>query len=276
MNESLSHLPANELYEYLETLGLSPELLSKYSIADIKRAYKNKAKIVHPDQGGSQEDFEKLHHAYKMMVEPQYRNKQLNSRKPNGLDITIRVPCSFESAFFGTILNISLSVLKVTQEGILDLEQAEKDGITEVEQKVFTIHVPPGSVAGYKHTKTGFGIQCGSHKGNAIVEVMVNPHPNAQVRIKQGMYGEPRDVVCPILVPLYTMLKGGEYEVITMYGIKTIEIPPGTMPNQQIVIPKCGVKTDTYCGDHICIVQPIYPSKEDLKQPHWNGLGIEW
>ena len=46
--------------EYMEVLGLSPP----YAMEDVKKAYLDRVMQVHPDHGGSREDFTKLQEAF--------------------------------------------------------------------------------------------------------------------------------------------------------------------------------------------------------------------
>jgi curved DNA-binding protein CbpA len=52
-----------------ETLGVSKTA----SKADVKRAFRKKAKSAHPDAGGTAEDFAKLSKAYRILSDPQLR-----------------------------------------------------------------------------------------------------------------------------------------------------------------------------------------------------------
>ena len=46
--------------EYMEILGLSPP----YALEDVKKAYLDRVMQVHPDHGGSREEFTKLQDAF--------------------------------------------------------------------------------------------------------------------------------------------------------------------------------------------------------------------
>jgi DnaJ-class molecular chaperone len=84
---------------------------------------------------------------------------------------------------------------------------------------------------------------------------------------------EKEDVISPIQVPLEIMLKGGELETLTMYGSKTVFIPPGTQPHARVRVGKYGVQRQ---GFHYCVVEPIFPTTEDLKSGKWTELKIDW
>lgn len=54
----------------------------KSSQDDIKKAYREKSKKLHPDMGGSEEDFKKINEAYSTLSDPQKRS-QYDNRKNN-------------------------------------------------------------------------------------------------------------------------------------------------------------------------------------------------
>ena len=82
-----------------------------------------------------------------------------------------------------------------------------------------------------------------------------------------------RDVVTTEQIPLETLLRGGEVTVQTMYGLKTCWVSPGTQPGSRVPIRRCGVQQ---VGSHVVIVDPVFPSAEQLKQGGWKGLDINW
>jgi hypothetical protein len=57
--------PEQQRPAFMATLGLLPP----YTREDIQAAYHEKARITHPDHGGSVSDFEKLHEAYEQALE---------------------------------------------------------------------------------------------------------------------------------------------------------------------------------------------------------------
>ena len=52
-----------------ETLGVSRDA----SEAEIKKAYRARARSAHPDAGGDEEEFKQVQHAYNVLRDPQQR-----------------------------------------------------------------------------------------------------------------------------------------------------------------------------------------------------------
>jgi curved DNA-binding protein len=244
--------------EFIRTLGL--ELGRNYNPDEIKRAWKAKCAACHPDKGGDQAEFIKITHAYKMLTDPDYRQKNHAAAPAGaGLDITIQYIVSFEDAFFGKVISINHGA-PVLGDGGASLEGAR------VEVDYLTFRLPVGSVAGHRETFRGKGSRFGKTAGDLHVAVSVNPHPTFKV--------EGRDVHATVPVPLDILLKGGKVEVLTMYGIKTMKVPAGTRPNDRLAIKRCGVGK---AGDHVATVSLVFPSKEELKyKDAWSGLNINW
>ena len=62
--------------EYMEVLGLSPP----YAMEDVKKAYLDRVMQVHPDHGGSREDFAKLQEAFDLAELVQSARARVNKR----------------------------------------------------------------------------------------------------------------------------------------------------------------------------------------------------
>eukprot|EP01038_Epipyxis_sp_PR26KG_P015695 gene15695-21233_t len=56
--------------DYYSTLGISKDATEQ----EIKRAYRKKAMVMHPDKGGNAEDFKKLSEAYETLSDPKKKN----------------------------------------------------------------------------------------------------------------------------------------------------------------------------------------------------------
>jgi len=122
---------------YYQVLGVSENATQE----EIKKAFKEKSKITHPDKGGSEEEFKKINNAYSTLSDQNKRNeydmKQKNpfgGGNPNGFN-----PFDVFNDFFGQrqrpqrkvrdrIINLSIGVLDCLRETEKTVNyQIEKD-----------------------------------------------------------------------------------------------------------------------------------------------------
>lgn len=66
--------------DYYAVLGVSQDATQK----EIKKAFRNLAKIHHPDKGGDTEKFKKINEAYEVLCDPEKRRKYDFSRQGGG------------------------------------------------------------------------------------------------------------------------------------------------------------------------------------------------
>jgi curved DNA-binding protein len=250
---------------FLQELGLDP--FKKPSTEEVKKAWKKKCQEHHPDkfqdpkeQEEHRQKFLEITHAYRMLTDPSYRAEE--SRKTSGpvLDLHIRMnlPISFENAFFGVEMGISFNRIEIDKTGKPIIKEEQ---IVEY----ITCVVPPGCMEGFEKTIAGKGIIQGDNTGNLILMFHPVQHPKFKV------IGN--NICCDENVPLLLLLKGGPFEVQTMFGICQIVIPAGTKPGEQFRISSHGVNSG---GDHVVRVLPIFPERKELKEESWKGLDINW
>jgi DnaJ-class molecular chaperone len=247
------------MLEHLSTLGLKPD--KRYSAEEVKKAWRKKANDAHPDKkGGSKEAFIKVTHAFKMLTNPSYRHKEETKVNPQMPDINLRmqVPVSFEDAFFGRDITINYNRVEIDEKGEPVIKQEQ-----EVLTHTFTL--PQGCLDEHEIGMMGYGLKRGEEFGTLSVRVIPNKHPR--------FHHQGADIITEEKIPLDVMLTGGQVEVQTMYGLKTLKVPAGCQPEQRLIIKKCGVGE---YGNHIAIIKPIFPTKDDLKGEAWEGLDINW
>lgn len=234
---------------------------------EIKKRWKELCRKHHPDLGGDRKEFDRITHAYQMLTDPDYRQQEImremrTGKKSNAkgdLNLRIQVPVSFEDAFFGRKMMVSWNRLEFT---------ADYDPIVKEEMEIHseTFVLPPGSVHGYEYLAHNRGHRCGIDSGHAYLVVVAMPHKKFKV--------QSHDVISEEEVPLAALLKGGKVEIQTMYGLKTLKIPAGTQPGEQLHINNCGIARQ---GSHIAVLRPVFPSKDELRRGDaWKGLDIDW
>jgi DnaJ family protein A protein 2 len=84
--------------KFYDILGISPTS----SVLEIKKAFRNKARITHPDKGGDAEKFKEINSAYEILSNPEKR--QLYDQfgkdgKPQGIDIASMFNGGFGNMF---------------------------------------------------------------------------------------------------------------------------------------------------------------------------------
>jgi DnaJ-class molecular chaperone len=257
---------SQDLRKYLEHLGFAPH--ERPQPADVKKRWKELCATHHPDRGGSQAEFIKVTHAYNMLTDPEYRQKEqirgIREGRHNGagdLNIRVHIPISFEDAFFGKTIVVTITPLSFDQN--FKLMSAGEEYAAEVVAE--TLVIPPGCMAGWEHLRPGGGHRCGEFRGDAVYQTIVQPHPVFRM--------EGDAIISTERVPLKVMLCGGEIEVTTMFGLKTVKVPAGTTPQMPLRAKKCGVNG----GDHLIMVEPDFPSRSELQNDdRWKALGISW
>ena len=253
----------SDLAKYLQDLNF--EQREKPSLSEVKKRWKELCLKYHPDISGERKDFDRVTHAYMMITDPSYRNKFLVEnlkKRPNSkgdLNIRMQAPITFEDAFFGRRVVISYNYLELDDQFQPVIQEEPFEIITEY------VDYPAGRMQGYEHVFSGKGHKCGDERGDCLVVFTPLAHKKFQVQGSRVIANEQ--------IPLAMMLTGGKIDVQTMWGTRTLIIPPGTPPASKLKIRGCGVNQ---IGDHICVAAPIYPTKKQLKEKDWQGLDIKW
>lgn len=266
----------HDLTEAMTALGFSPNTNPTYS--EVKRRWKDLCQKHHPDKpGGSADQFRKVTHAYKMLTDAEYRQKEReqavrrgNMNARGALDIRMMIPVSFEDAFFGRRIHLSYSVCHLDE----NLQPIAVGDEGEVELDRLTIDLNPNTSDGYQQLLSGRGHRSGEERGNAMIIIQVLPHPRFTVRDGNVHSAEN--------LPLDVCLKGGQIDILTMYGLRPVRVKAGTKPGDIIRIKGCGPVRDVAFGmkqrgDHLLTVNISFPTRDELKKAKaWEKLDIDW
>ncbi len=277
-------IKAQDAIKFLNILELNPN--NRYTLKDFKKAWRELCKRYHPDkhseaayeqyqkdkeacekEGGrytgevvlspteAEAKFKEVTHAFRMLTDKKYAMEATlgNSHPAVNLDVQIPYSISFDQAFFGTTIALSVAINEYDENGkILTGEGGKPVPVIKVEAEV-----PPGTTEPTPIKLKGKGCICNGKHGDAIV--LVHPQPSDKFRVDP----ETGNVHHPFKAPLHIMLRGGVCEVMTMYGTKSIKVPAGTQPNDTIRIPKCGVEEQGY--QIVEFVQPDIPKRDEIK-----------
>ncbi|GMO14877.1 MAG: J domain-containing protein [Mycoplasmoidaceae bacterium] len=118
-------------------------------------------------------------------------------------------------------------------------------GFTATTKEV-EINIPAGVENGNLIRVGGYGNKTANGTGDLILRVMVN---RSSVFERSG-----NKVIVKVLVDPIIAICGGKIKVPTPYGIKDVEIKPGTENGEQVIV----------SGSGICIKKNLFSSKEDL------------
>lgn len=252
-----------ERIKHLKTLGiLNPDVSNE----KIKKAWRELCKKHHPDKGGDKDEFLKINHAYNMIINPQYQQQEKEKNdNPFDIDIRINLPISFEEGFFGKKFSLSISMLAVGSNHRHEMKFNE-DGTVMIE--MLDIEVEPGTCSPSELILPNKGYFLKDSDKRGSVCIILAPHKHHLFSVVE------KDVVSKEEVPLDIMLCGGNFECRTMYGLKTVTVPPGSAPGTVIAIPDCGVSKK---GKHLVSIYPKFPSKDELtKNKNWKKMNIKF
>jgi DnaJ-class molecular chaperone len=243
--------------EYYKCLGASP----KDTPQELRSKWLKKCREHHPDKGGDPAQFRAATHAYKMLTDASYQQEHKKVDLSDILTFNVRMPVSFEEAFFGKSLVFTWNRMELDQT-LTPIQPA--DG--KLEPLSITLVIPPGSMQGLRFSEAGKGLRLGEHVGDVQVQIIVRGHPKFKA--------QDLNILSEEKVPLEMLLRGGKIDVQTMFGIKELKIPPGTQPGEQLKIKHCGVNKK---GAHLVTVLPIFPTGQDLKDKRTlSDLDIDW
>lgn len=219
------------------------------TIEDIKRAYRRAAMKMHPDRGGDKTQFQILSDAY----------HELSESIKNKLQATKSSDDFFDDVFEeedGLNEDLSLKIhINLKQSYIGDTIEIQYDLLSGKPQNTSLI-IPKGVKNGEVIRYHGLGDDSISHvpRGDLLVQYHVEVHDTFVRR---------KDDLCSLLtVNAIEAMIGADKNIIGLDGTKYhIEVSPGTIPNQEIIIKNRGFYniSSANTGNHVIIVEVDIP-----------------
>lgn len=238
--------------DYYKTLGLDKSASSD----DIKQAYRRLASKMHPDKGGSTEDFQKLEEAYRTLSDPEKRAEYDNPRPqfhhqsgfpfdgfPFGdFFAQFHRPQQPQASIFRT--SIQLTLEQVYSGSTHSLNIQTKNGNT-----IARLNSPPGIENGQQVKYDGI-----VDRGSIIVTWLVAPH------LLFSRAGS--DIISDVKVNVLDLIIGTKLNVRSIGGREyEVNVPPRTQPGTILRIPNAGlpVLNTTHYGDYRLVIHGIIP-----------------
>lgn len=246
--------------EHLKELNYGPK--DAPSPDELKKRWRELCRKHHPDHGGNQEDFLRVTHAYKMLTDPSYAEKQGPELRKTDLNINIQYVMEFMDAFNGKRAAMTYSIITFDESGEPQVTKEEVETITHIHK------FPPGSYREDSIVVEGKGHKMGDKRGALVIHPAVKKHP--KFTCKPLAFGR-WEIHSTEQIPLNILLSGGRVQVETMKGKKKLFIKPGTTPGMGIKVRGCGCNG----ADHVVNVVAKFPNQQELRDDY-EGLKINW
>lgn len=237
-----------------ELLGVTPTS----TLDEIKRAYRHAAMKAHPDRGGNKESFQKITDAYHCLKD--HLQKKLEAQKATddffdsifeeedeyNEDLTLKIKIDLIQSYLGSEIEVQYDLLSgkpqtcnlTIPKGVKNNEVIRYGGLGDD-----SIPLAP--------------------RGNLLVQYQVQGHDKFVRR---------KDDLCSVLtINAIEAMIGTKKKVVGLDGtVYNIEITPGTIPNQEIVIKNRGFYniSSALVGNYVIIIEVDIPEilDPDIKQ----------
>lgn len=260
-------------------LGVAPDA----SQPEIKKAYRRKAREMHPDldpgNPWAEDEFKELSAAYQLLSDPvrraQYDRGEVDTEgrrrrtkpdpKPKADTAEKAKKRPFEEFFRnkekagpdidGVDVNYVLTV------PFLDAARGGVHVMKTTHGASLNVKVPPGTLDGQVLRLKGQGMRgFGSGKdGDALVEIKVEPHPIFRP--------EGRDILTDAPVGLEDAVLGGKIQVETIDGMVNVTVPPNSNTGTRLRLRGRGLadggRGSGERGDHYVSLVVTLPKKPD-------------
>lgn len=242
--------------DFKKVLGIGPNPTPE----ETKKSYRALVRIYHPDNPntGDAEKFKEIHHAYKMLTDPSYSYKE----EPKIQPIILKTSIKLEQAVFGSLFVHELTKINpaIQKEDVKESKSTVKHTIIELIDRI-----PKGTLV-FPHAIMRNNVDFDGQKITIIITYSLEEHsyykvaPDGQVFVNLEL--EPMQA-----------LKGAKIEIQTLFGVRKLRIPAGTVPGDSFLIKKHG-----HLNPLMVKISDIkYPRKSEMKNNHsYSSLNIDW
>jgi curved DNA-binding protein len=231
---------------------------------EIKRAFRERAKGVHPDQNPddsqSVQRFVELRAAFECLEDPESRAEIDRDLAPPQSEEPPLPPPSptivdHLSNLSGKLRGVAKKVVGLGGDLDVDLRIVFSQAAlgskarVEVDGAVIEFDVPAGVASGQRLKLKGHGEPnaAGESPGDLFVMIHYDPHPLLEQRGS--------DLHCTVPISMFEAATGTQIEIPTLTGIERLEIPPGTQPGDRLKLTGRGIATDSgTSGDQIIAI----------------------
>jgi DnaJ-class molecular chaperone len=161
----------NNSEDYYELLGVNRDA----SLEAIKKAYRNKAKVMHPDKGGDPEKFKKINEAYEVLSDEDKRARFDNYGK---VDNNADWPdTDLASMLFREFAGISVPIMVRVEMTLKDMYAGKDIQLESSNGTPVAVKVPPGVKHGQSMIVRQVRIGRTGMKQDVILKINEIPHP---------------------------------------------------------------------------------------------------
>lgn len=245
-------------------LGVAPDA----SAEELKSAYRRLARELHPDidprNPWAEDEFKELAAAYDLLSDPGQRARFEGGAPAGPRKRPSRTKRPKHGPKRGKTAGLKIKGADVEYSLRVDFMEAAlgaRRHISMTTGKRLKVSIPPGTGDGRVLRLKGQGLSGigGATDGNALVEILVDPHPVFR--------RDRNDIHVDVPVTLPEAVLGGKIEAPTVYGVVNVTVPKGSNTGTSLRLKGKGLpggkKGTGAKGDGFVHLRVVLPKKPD-------------